>query len=310
MIGHRAWLALAIVGCSVPPVRAVSAAVLEVGPGKRFDKPSAAIAQSRDGDTVRVAAGTYDDCASIRQNRFTIEGVGGEVVMKDKTCAGKAILVIDGTKVTVRGLTLANARVADRNGAGIRAEGGELLVENTRFLNNENGLMSANDPNISIRVTGSTFIGNGACQPTCAHGIYAGHIKFLRVEGSRFFDQHEGHHIKSRAERTEVVGCDIQDGPAGNSSYLIDIPNGGSALIENNKLSKGRMSSNGGSAIVIGEEGDTNPPGPLIVRGNNFVNEQERMTVFVRNFAATPARLSGNVLAGAVTPLAGAGTVQ
>ena len=163
-----------------------SAAVLEVGPGKRFDKPSAAIARARDGDTVRVAAGTYVDCASIPQNRFTIEGTGGEVVMKSKTCAGKAILVIDGTKVTVRGLTLANAKVADRNGAGIRAEGGELLVENTTFLNNENGLMSANEPDISIRVVNSTFIGNGACQPSCAHGIYAGHIKFLRVEELTF----------------------------------------------------------------------------------------------------------------------------
>jgi hypothetical protein len=156
----------------------------------------------------------------------------------------------------------------------------------------------------------SSFTGNGQCQPNCAHGIYAGHIKFLRVEGSHFLDQHEGHHIKSRAVRTEVVGCDIQDGPAGNSSYLIEIPNGGSVLIEKNKMSKGRMTNNGGTAISIGAEGDTNPPGPIVVRDNNFVNEQDRATVFVRDFAATPAQLSGNVLAGAVTPLAGEGTVR
>jgi hypothetical protein len=305
MFRHGLWLILAGLCC-----HAASAAVLEVGPGKKFDKPSAAIAQAHDGDTVRVAAGEYEDCASIRQNRFTIESENGEVVLKDKTCAGKAILVIDGSKVTVRGLTLANARVADKNGAGIRAEGGELLVENTKFLNNENGLMSANDAKISIRVVNSTFIGNGACQPTCAHGIYAGHITLLRVEGSRFLGQHEGHHIKSRAARTEVIGCDIRDGPAGNSSYLIEIPNGGSVLIEKNKMSKGRMSSNGATAISIGGEGDTNASGPIVVKDNNFVNEQDRSTVFVRSFAAIPAQLSGNVLAGAVTPLAGAGTVR
>src|SRR6185312_17445525 len=102
---------------------AASAAVLDVGPGKPFDKPSAAIAKAKDGDTVRVAAGVYEDCASIRQNRFTLEAVDGEVVMKNKTCAGKAILVVDGDNVTIRGLTLANARVPDKNGAGIRAEG-------------------------------------------------------------------------------------------------------------------------------------------------------------------------------------------
>ncbi len=305
MIKQGLWLALAVL-CA----HAASAAVLEVGEGKRFDKPSAAIAQAKDGDTVRVAAGTYDDCASIRQNHFTIEGVGGEVVMKDKTCAGKAILVIDGSNVTVRGLTLENAKVADKNGAGIRAEGGELLVENTKFLNNENGLMSANDMKVSIRVVDSTFTGNGQCRPTCTHGIYAGHNKLLRVERSHFFDQHEGHHIKSRAERTEVIGCDIRDGPAGNSSYLIDIPNGGSVLIQKNTMSKGKLTSNGGTAISIGGEGDTNTSGPIVVRDNNFVNEQDRPTVFVRDFAATPAVLSGNVLSGVVTPLAGAGTVQ
>jgi hypothetical protein len=300
MIKGAAWLVVAVL-CS----HAASASVLEVGAGKPFDKPSDAIAKAHDGDTVRVAAGVYEDCAVVHQNRFTLEGDGGEVMMKDRTCAGKAILVIDGTQVTIRGLTLANARVADRNGAGIRVDSGELLVENTRFLDNENGLMSANDPRISIRIVGSTFIGNGACRPVCSHGIYAGHIKLLQVERSRFLNQHEGHHIKSRALRTEVVGCDIADGPTGNSSYLIDIPNGGAVLIEANQMRKGRLSSNGGTAISIGAEGDINPPGPIIVRDNNFVNEQERSTVFVRDFAATPAQLSGNVLTGSVTPLAG-----
>jgi hypothetical protein len=305
MIRPMTWLISAVLCPSI-----CCAAVLDVGAGKHFETPSAAIAVAKDGDTVRVAAGAYEDCAIIRQNRFTLEGVDGEVVMKNKTCAGKAILVIDGNKVTIRGLTLANAKVPDRNGAGIRAEGGELLVENTKFLANENGLMSANEPNVSIRVVESIFTGNGQCRPTCTHGIYAGHIKFLRVERSKFLEQHEGHHIKSRAARTEVIGCDIQDGPAGNSSYLIEIPNGGSALIEKNQMSKGRMTSNGGTAISIGAEGDINPPGPIIVRDNIFVNQQDRSTVFVRNFAATPAELSGNVLTGAVTPLAGPGTVQ
>ena len=288
-----------------------SAAVLDVGPGQKFAKPSEAIAKAHDGDTVRVAAGDYEDCASIKQNRFTLEGpADASAVMRNKTCAGKAILVIDGNDVTVRGLTLANAKVPDKNGAGIRAEGGALRVENTKFLHNENGLMSANEAGIVIRVVDSTFIGNGQCQPTCAHGIYAGHIRLLRVEHSKFLEQHEGHHIKSRAARTEVIGCDIQDGPAGNSSYLIELPNGGAALIERNQMSKGRMSSNGGTAISIGAEGDINPPGPIVVRDNVFVNDQDRPTVFVRDFAATPAELSGNTLTGAVTPLSGPGTVR
>ena len=79
MLRHGIWLMLAIWCCSAA---SGAAAVLEVGPGKHFDKPSAAIAAAKDGDTVRVAPGEYEDCATIRQNRFTLEGVGGEVVMK------------------------------------------------------------------------------------------------------------------------------------------------------------------------------------------------------------------------------------
>ena len=46
------------------------------------------------------------------------------------------------------------------------------------------------------------------------------------MEDSHFSDTHEGHHIKSRALRTVLRGNDISDGPTGNSSYLVDVPNG------------------------------------------------------------------------------------
>ena len=303
----RFALLLPLLALASPPAHA---AILEVGMGKPFALPSDALAKARDGDTVRIDKGTYEDCARIDKNRIILETAGGEVILKGKTCAGKAILVITGTKVTVRGLTLAYARVLDRNGAGIRAEGTELLVENTTFFHNENGLLSMAGPDMSIRVVDSIFIGNGHCQPVCAHGIYVGHIRSLRVERSRFLDQREGHHIKSRANRTEIVGCDIQDGPAGTSSYLIDIPNGGAVLIEKNQLRKGRGTSNRGIAISIGAEGDTNPRGPILIRDNDFVNEQDSFTAFVRNMSATPAQLSGNALAGSARALEGEGSVE
>ena len=66
----------------------------------------------------------------------------------------------------------------------------------------------------------------------------------------------------------------------------------------------------GGAAISIGSEGDTNPPGPIVVKDNTFTNEQDRSTVFVRDFASTPADLSGNTLSGPVTALAGLGKVH
>ena len=286
------------------------AKVLEVGPDKPFKQPSEAIAAAGSGDDVRIAAGQYFDCAVVKQDNLTIEGIGPDAVLTDKTCAGKGILVIGGKNVTVRNLTLQRARVPDHNGAGIRAEGGDLTVENSRFLNNENGILSADNASASIRITGSAFIGNGRCEGSCAHGVYIGHVKFLHVDHTRFFDTHAGHSIKSRALRTEVVDCDIEDGPAGTSSYLVEAPNGGTLIVERNKMEKGRLTQNSGNTIMIGSEGVTQPTEQIIIRNNDFTNDENRSTTFVTNRTATPAELSGNVFKGQVRPLQGDGTVR
>jgi hypothetical protein len=306
----RLTLAAAAAAASIGIPWAAAAKVLEVGPDKPFHQPSEAIAAAASGDDVRIASGQYFDCAIIRQDNLTIEGIGPDAVLTDKTCAGKAILVIDGNNVTVRDLTLQRARVPDRNGAGIRAEGGDLRVENTRFINNENGILAADNPAATIRVTGGGFIGNGHCQGSCGHGLYVGHVKLLHVDHTRFFDTHEGHHIKSRALRTEIIDCDIEDGPDGTSSYLIEAPNGGSLIVERNKMAKGKHSQNQGNTIMIGAEGVTQPTAEITIHDNNFTNDQDRSTTFVRNLTATPADLSGNVFKGQVVPLDGDGKVH
>ena len=79
----------------------------------------------------------------------------------------------------------------------------------------------------AIRIVDSEFRGNGKCEAACAHGIYINGIDRLDIEHSRFLDQHVGHHIKSRARSTVLIDNDIADGSSGDSSYLIDIPNGG-----------------------------------------------------------------------------------
>src|SRR6185503_3605591 len=125
----------------------------------------------------------------------------------------------------------------------------------------------------------SSFIGNGSCARACAHGIYTGALELLRVERSRFLGTREGHHVKSRAFRTEVLGCDIEDGPEGTASYLIDVPNGGAVLLRGNRLSKGPRSDNRSTRLSIGAEG-----------------KGSCRTVFVTNYTTTPALLRGNSL--------------
>ena len=287
------------------------ARLLEVGPGKPYAQPSEAAAAAQDGDHVLIAPGQYFDCAVWRQNDLTIEGVSETgTVITDKSCQGKGLFVIQGSNVTVRGLTLTRARVPDSNGAGIRAEGRNLLVERTRFINNQNGILAGDQPQGTMIVRDSEFLRNGTCEGPCAHGIYVGRLALLRVERSVFRETREGHHIKSRALRTEILGCDIADGATGTASYLIDIPNGGGVSIQRNRLAKGPRSENRQAAISIGAEGADRPTPEIRIQDNQFSLDGAYPTTFVVNLTATPAELRGNRLPGQVRPLRGDGTVS
>ena len=275
--------------------QAASAAVLSVGPGQRYTKPSQAIAAAQDGDTVAIAPGVYRDCAIVRQNKLTIEGTGPSVILADTPCAGKALLVIDGDDVTVRRLTLRNAHVPDANGAGIRAEGGSLTVERVRFVGNEEGILTASNSKATIRVLDSTFIRDGSCLAgRCTHGIDAGLVARLDVERSRFFDIRQGNDIQSYAAWTTVKDCTIEDGPNGTSRHQIDLPNGGNLLVERSTLEKGPKSGARGTAIRIGETGVRLPTHYIVLRNNTLINHTGGSTVFVDDITYTPAHLSGN----------------
>jgi hypothetical protein len=287
-----------------------SASVIDVGPAQRLKLPSQAAAIARQGDTIRIAPGEYTDCAVWGASGLTIEGNGTGATIAGKSCAGKGIFIIDGNNVTVRNLTFAHAAVPDRNGAGIRAEGHNLTIENSHFIDNENGVLAAIIAGGTIRILDSEFRGNGKCDPHCAHGVYVNNVELLDIEHSRFINQHQGHHIKSRALRTVLIGNDISDGPTGNSSYLVDISNGGDLLMQDNTMEKGSHSENNDTAVAIGAEGAKNPTNELIIRGNTFTNDMTRPTTFVHNRTATPAILSGNHLHGTITPLVGPGSVS
>lgn len=304
------WAMAVLLSAPVTGCSAAQARTLQVGPGQEYAQPSQAAAAADDGDRVVIAPGQYFDCAVWRQNNLTIEGASETgTVITDKTCQGKALFVIDGSNVTVRNLTLARARVADGNGAGIRAEGGNLTVDHVRFLDNQDGILTADAPQSTLLVRASTFIGNGSCVQACAHGIYTNHWARLRVENSTFRDTHHGHDIKSRAFQTDVIGSSIEDGPDGDASYLIDVPNGGGVLVAHNRLEKGPKAENHSAAITIGEEGVDRPTPQILVQDNVFRNDGDYETTFVVNITATPAELRNNRLIGAVKALRGDGSV-
>ncbi len=287
------------------------ARTLEVGPGKEFRVPSAAGAVAVDGDRIAIQPGQYSDCTVWIANKLVVEGVGdaAKVVIADRICYGKGIFVTVGEGITIRNLTLARASVPDGNGAGIRGEGRNLVIEGVRFIGNENGILSGTVGG-SMLIRDSVFDRNGSCRGPCAHGVYVGNLDLLQVERSRFTRTREAHHIKSRALRTEVTGCFIEDGPEGTASYEIEAPNGGSLVVRGNTIEKGPKSGNRGSAISIGAEGVRHPSREILVENNTFRNAGPFETAFVNNLTPTAAVLRNNRLAGTVVPLRGEGQVS
>ncbi len=285
---------------------------IEVGETKTYKTPSAGIAAAEEGDKVLIDAGEYFDCAIVGASNIVIEGVGKDAsaILTDKACGGKGLLVTQGDNITIRNLTLTRARVPDGNGAGIRGEGNGLIIERVKFINNQNGILANSGPQGTVIIRDSDFVRNGACIGGCAHGVYAGAMKLLRVENSRFSDTRQAHHIKSRAARTEIIGNTIIDGPTGTASYLIDVPNGGATVIQNNTMEKGPKADNRSTAIMIGAEGVTQPTREITITNNTFRNAGSYKTFFVINLTATDAMLKGNKLSGQVEALRGDGDVQ
>jgi len=284
------------------PVRAQEERVIDVGPEHFYRTPSEAANVVQDGYTVRIAPGEYVDCASWRANNLRIIAPEGTAHVRDRTCERKAIWIISGNDVVVENITFSGAQVPDMNGAGIRAEGRNLTVRNSSFIDNQMGILTDPAPDSTLIIEGCTFERNGE-----SHGIYANPIARLRVANSVFRAHRIRHNIKSRALVTEVVDNVIEDGPNGSSSYLIEAPNGGTVTITGNTLHKGPNTDNPGTAIFLGAEGDLLPSEGIFVADNVFENDGPTITVFVRNNTETPAVLQRNRLQGSVVPLEGPG---
>lgn len=107
-----------------------------------------------------------------------------------------------------------------------------------------------------------------------------------------------------------MIDCDIEDGPKGTSSYEIDVPSGGSLVVEGSTLEKGPQAGNRAYAITIGEEGVRQPTARIAIRDDTFSNDTGHPTTFLRNLTATPAVLVGNTFKGQVRPLEGDGSVR
>ena len=274
-------------------VASAHAATLEVGPGRAFDRPSAAARAAQDGDTILIDPGEYYDCTIWNRNRLTIAGTGPGSVITDTACQGKALFVIQGDDTTIRDITFTRARVADHNGAGIRLEGRNLTVESSRFVNNEVGLLDGGRAGSTVRIVDCDFTANGVrntTRPSPALEIGAGAL--LHVERSRFADSHGGADILSGTARTELNGNRIEDGETGVRDALVVLAHGGDLAMADNLLRRGPNAARVNTAV----HAYPGPAGRMELRRNTLVNASARPAALLLDWSGGTTDFAANVL--------------
>jgi hypothetical protein len=278
------WLLLGLLLLSGP----VGARTLSVGPQQPFPLPSAAALAAQDGDIVLIEPGEYYDCAVWTQSHLVIAGVRPGVVITDTTCQGKALFVVSGHDTTIRDLTLARARVPDRNGAGIRQEGRGLVLQRVQFLNNEVGLLAATAGAGTISLSECGFEGGGIGGERPTFAVHAGAVSLLRIEHTSFKGV-KGGQINTSANRTELADNQIETG-TGEEPAVAILSAGGHLVMEDNQLSLGPNSPRLAAAVLV--TGTDSPE----LRRNQLLNGTGRPAVLLLDWSSNEPVLEGNLI--------------
>jgi hypothetical protein len=281
------------------PDSRASKRTLRVGAGERYKTIAAAAAAARDGDVVEIAAGDYvGDVAYWPQSDLILRGVGGRPHLKaaGRHSQGKGIWVISGDNVLVENIEFSGAQVPDQNGAGIRFEGRRLTLRGSSFHDNENGILTGNRDDAEVVIEFTEFARNGAGDGY-THNMYIGHSKSFVLRGSYSHEARVGHLVKSRAAVNQILYNRLTDEEQGSSSYNIDLPDGGRALVIGNQLQQGSRTENP-SMLSFAAESQGGTEDRLYVAYNTFYNGWLD-GIFVDNKSAAPAVVVNNVFAGA-----------
>lgn len=262
------------------------------------DTLAQALRHAAAGDTIELQPGIYaGDVGIVSQPGLTLRapGAGAILVAEGRHAEGKAILVVRAADVRIENLEFRGARVPDGNGAGIRFEAGSLTLDRCRFFDNEMGLLTANRRDAQLVVRGCTF-GDAPRHDSgqLHHLLYVGRIDTCVVMHSRFGNGWRGHLLKSRARINRILWNELVDGPEGEASYELELPNGGDALVMGNRIEQSARTQNPAMLSMGAEGGDSGAR--LVLRGNRFVSHlagaSEQPARFVHLW---PERLGGAV---------------
>ena len=302
--------------------------VLSVGKDAEYRTISDAVEiANRDRDpthsySIVVAPGLYTDDFPHVTRPLTIRAqpthVGQDVILRaTKDIPNGKGIILSEADLVVDGLTFERATIHNHlggNAAGIRFENmgdtAKLIVQNSIFVSNQNGILTSENPSQRITISHTQFKNNGnasiqAGTLCCQHAIYISKAATLDVIDSFFCGQLVGHDIKSRAAVNSVsrsvfihgtidghlAGCE-----EGSPSFAIDLPNGGKTDISQNKIIQGVTSRNK-HLIAYGEEGLLYKYNHLFIRENEFVSNLPNATA-IYNPHCSRVKLTNNTLSG------------
>lgn len=276
-----------ILGILLTAATAISQAeTILVGPDQKISRIADAARIARDGDTVLVVAGVYrGDVAVWPQKKLHIRSVAGRstLIADGRSAEGKAIWVIRNGDFEIEGFEFTGARVPAGNGAGIRFERGRLQVDGCFFHDNQMGLLTGNDGQAVLHIRDTIFANAPRQQHSLPHLLYVGRIARLDVRGSRFENGYRGHLVKSRARHTELRYNLIADGPLGQASYEVDLPDGGEAILVGNVIEQGERSENK-AMVAFGAEGFGWAGNRLTLAHNTLINKGATPASLVRTW--------------------------
>jgi hypothetical protein len=289
--------------------------IIRVGPGKQYRMPSDAARVARDGDVVEIDAGEYRaDAAVWRQDNLTLRGIGGRAHLRadGAHAEGKAIWVLKGNNITVQSIEFSHARVPDRNGAGIRFEGTGLTIRDSSFHDNETGILTGRNDASDIVIERSEFARNTVPgyeeHGRLGHNIYIGQVRSFTLRYSYVHHAYTGHNVKSRARYNFILYNRMTDEAWGSSSYIVDLPIGGTAYLIGNVMHQGARAENL-TMVSFAAEGAKDSAQALYVVNNSLVNDLG-WGLFVDNRSVAEAQVFNNIFVGRGKVLNGLGRVE
>ena len=277
----------------------VSAATINV-PGD-FALIEDAIDNANNGDTIQVAAGTYNE-SDLYINGFTsltITGADQTTTIVDANNNNRVMDITGGT-INISDLTLTNGRMAaDSTGAGIAINGGATVtITNCTISNNTNINQAAGGIDVTSGATcilnGCTVENNSANESGGGISVDAGGT--LTITDSTISDNtvslHEGGGIRidGGGVTATITNSTISNNTSASNGGGISVGDGATATITGCTISDNTTGGPGGGGITIGTGCETTLTGCTI--SSNIATGGSGAGIIISNTTPAPVTIT------------------